>query len=517
MHANARDGFSDDAMTTTVNTGGFLTADHDPCCISKSCCHLQIGPVNYEYYRVLEHSFVGRVMNSRTAFDEFYFESSGIENRKQDSMAIFLFSAHPFSYAIQNLRVQFLLLSFGFIRLLETIIAVISIFNASEMQGDRIRMSYAASQDPPKYIDSVYILSGRCKIDIVQNTTTTNTSLQALFSRNTSWNGLWLSVSYHGEATRVLIEWTSGTMPWTQLSSRPWFISRLFRVIPSSLDVDFFIDLRAPWHWILVSTVGPAIFCAGCAVSVAFGSLGKGRRATLSLACAYLLLALTELISASYGSFIINATSDSELKYFWASDGFLVAASVSYSLCYGILSLVLVWDSYTVDFFLIFHALVSAICIGEMLQYDFDSNLRFVPKLIWCCFPALLCVAIYVARPLARSRIVLEPLAAEDTQRYQSAWANYLLRHDAARSLNGLSRLTEHIMGRLDRAGARQYYSRITGDALQACGDSAGEGGRVPVASLGQLFDQAAVMAVILQTKLRALLQVACPETSSVY
>ena len=69
-------------------------------------------------------------------------------------------------------------------------------------------------------------------------------------------------------------------------------------------------------------------------------------------------------------------------------------------------------------------------------------------------------------------------------------------------------------MARLDRTGARQYYPRIAGDALQVGGDSAGDGGRVPVASLGQLFDQAAVMAVILQAKLHALLQAACPRAT---
>ena len=435
-----QDCISDDTITTTLNNRS-LPAHSDECFALKSCCHLQIEPVQSEYYRVLEHSFVERVRNSRTAFDEFYFESSGIENCSDNSMAIFLFSARPFSFAIQNLRVRFLFLSFGLIRLLETILAVISMYQASAMQGDTIRMSYTASQDSKQHVhfESVRILSGECKINIVQNTTATNTSLQALFSRNTSWDGVWMSVAHPGEATRMLIEWTSGSMPWTQLSCRPWFISRLFGVVPSSLDADFVIDMGAPWHWILVSCVGPAIFCVGCGVCVAFGSFGKGKRATLSLACTYLFLALTELISASNVSFIINVASDSELKYFWASDGILVAVSVSYTLCFGILSLVLVWDSYTVDFFFIFHAILSAICIGEMLQYNLDSNVRFVPKLIWCCVPALLSAAIYVGRPLARSRIVLEPLAAGDTQRYQAAWANYLLRHDAARSLDGLS------------------------------------------------------------------------------
>ena len=469
--------------------------------------------VKTEYFRVLEQNFVERVRNSRTAFDEFYFESSGVETFWDRSMAIFLFSARPFSFAIQNLRIQILIMSFGLVRLLETILVLISMFDASAMQGDRMRLSYMESKDSKSHVffDSIRVLNGGCTMDTVQKITTTNASLEAFFSRNISWDGLWLSVAHHGEATGVLIEWTSGAMPWCQLDSRPWFISRLFGVIPSSLDADFTIDLGAPWHWILISCVGPAAFFVGCIVSVTFGSFGRGRLATLSLACTYLLLAVTELISASYVSFIIYAASDSKLKYFWASDGFLMAANVAYSLCFGLLSLVLVWDSYTVDFFFIVHVVVSAICIGEMLQYAFESNIRFVPKLIWCCFPALLSASVYVARPLARSRILLEPLVAEDTQRYETAWANYRVRHDVARALDGLSRLTEHIMARLDRTGARQYYPRIAGDVS---GGLAGEDERVPVASLGQLFDQAAVLRVILQSKLCALLRAACPRAT---
>ena len=232
------------------------------------------------------------------------------------------------------------------------------------------------------------------------------------------------------------------------------------------------------------------------------------------LACSYLVAALMYGVSACYISLSLNHAD-------WSTHSSLAVVAWAYCVCFGVLSVALIWQRYCVDLFFLSHMFALAVCVGEMSLFavDFSRNNRttfhFILKLVSILTPAVFGFAFFAARYLAHS-LIIEPSVAMDRQAYAGAWTEILA--EEASALADLASLSTRVNTGLDPAAVRQYYplrsldmdSRRPHDAeasriSESQSSPSPRSRRLPVSSLRQVFDQARCLSIFLEAKLGAI------------
>ena len=200
----------------------------------------------------------------------------------------------------------------------------------------------------------------------------------------------------------------------------------------------------------------------------------------------------------------------------------LAVVAWAYCVCFGVLSMALIWQRYCVDLFSLSHMFALAVCVGEMSLFAVDiscnnrTTFHFILKLVSILTPAVFGFAFFAAWYFAHS-LIIEPSVAMDRQAYAGAWTEILA--EEASALADLASLSTRVNTGLDPAAVRQYYplrsldmdSRRPHDAeasriSESQNSPSPRSRRLPVSSLRQVFDQARCLSIFLEAKLGAIL-----------
>ena len=140
-----------------------------------------------------------------------------------------LYSAMPFTLAVQKQWFQFLIFLAASLCLVETIVGVLALCkNETEMQAKIIRVSYSGeySLQNSYMCDSCSVLNGFCKLFSPNyRISRLNLGFEIVFSDLTSWSGLGFPFKNRTSChipTSIRVQWSQDNITWTRLHSLPW-------------------------------------------------------------------------------------------------------------------------------------------------------------------------------------------------------------------------------------------------------------------------------------------------------
>jgi hypothetical protein len=367
------------------------------------------------------------------------------------------------------------------------------------------------------------LLAGGRAVRAANRTSAAGASLTVAFDAEQAFDGWWFRTADQPVAddpVRFHVErWEEGE-GWVDVGYPPWMFKRDIGRVPLGRGEVKEVDLRPDWRYLAV--FGPGLYLISAlnmALGAAFCAAKQGRQATLAVSMSGVVLSAVSLACACHDTFAQTDAAKSAAGLYWA-------------LCalWAVVGAALVTERYVLEGLLFYAIVYSPLAfvhrVAERSSFPPrgagagpDDGVRFVwtrPLTTHCISTGVIfaySACALLARRLVRRWIFYE-MVRGDKAEYDAVWAGLVAGGVNAPGLLALRRIARGVETSLGAATLRQRHRPRIADVAP------GGGGwwRLPawrarwslpseqvMASLDQIFSQAACLDVLLREKVRQL------------